>query len=240
MQEPIVEATSNKDETKNRIEVVGKQYEVEKLVAKSTKGAAVFVVPSILTPLFISPEAVIFDELFKLKPGYEKAIPEGLIPEEKLKDPAQLSTVLARVLAVVEMLNSGINIIVLHVDAERKKADKKMGFVDKKQVLELMNKYPKKLSFTTISDADYQRYKDKVCAATYCYNDGTGSHTVGIDATQINSATTSQNWGIRTAQEAKDKLAQLDLLLSEYHLLSTNDLKDLVDVALINRPAVKL
>lgn len=224
-----VEEQPTRTETVNRIEVVGEQHKIEKQVASAKKGAAVFVVPSLLTPLFISPDAVLFDGIHKLKEGSEQAIPDGLIPEEKMKDPKQLDTVLARVLTVMAMLKAGVNVVVLHVDEERKKADKKMGFVNKKRILELTEQFAKNLLLVPIADADYQNYKDKVCAATY-YFDADKTYSIGIDATQINSAVTSQNWGVRTEAVAIAKIDNLNELLKRNNLASLQEFKDMPDL----------
>jgi hypothetical protein len=204
------------NESKLRLEVVGKQFEIENAVAQSKKGLAVFVVPTILTPMFIDPEAVTNENgLHTLKKGC--GIPDGLVPEEKAKDPLQLATVLARVLSFRAMLEQGIIMIVMLVEPERKKADKKMGFVDKEQVMELVNSYPDQLHFVTISKndyEDYEDYKDKVCAATYFFYEGHSLQIVGIDATQINAPGASLNWGIRP-QEMK-KITPLEELLNKY------------------------
>jgi hypothetical protein len=212
------ESSEVANEANMRLAVVGEQYQIESSVAQSRNGVAIFVVPTIPTPMFIDPEAVIWDQVFKLKQGFENAIPTGLIPEEKANNPQQLSTVLARVLSVNAMLNAEIKVIVMHVEAERLKADNKMGFVDKKQVVKLQNEFSDHLFFKEISKADYEKYKDNICAATYCYFDRFTVQTVGIDATQINTPNIPHKWGVRHEEEVKNKVTMLNNLLINYEL----------------------
>jgi hypothetical protein len=93
-----------------RTDVVNRQYSIEIKMAKhAEKGAAVFFVPSLLTPMFVNRKHVeknAASQLFQLKQGPEadKTIPDGLIPQNKLDDPQQLSTVLQRVISINELL----------------------------------------------------------------------------------------------------------------------------------------
>lgn len=122
------------DDAKLRVGVVSEQREVEEKLAA---GKAIFAVPSLLTPMFISPKYVTYDEkdsLYKLNTTDKSVLPAGLIPESKLQDPAQLSTVLGRVLSVHGMLARGIEITILHTQKERQKADNKPGHVDAAEI----------------------------------------------------------------------------------------------------------
>ncbi len=205
------------DDAKLRVGVVSEQREVEEKLAA---GKAIFAVPSLLTPMFISPKHVIYDEkdsLYKLNTTDKSVIPDGLIPESKLQDPAQLSTVLGRVLSVRNMLARGIEITILHAQKERPKADNKPGHVDAAEIHLLTQQY-KNLHLKLIDEKLYEEFKTRVCAATYWYDDKGVDAYVGIDASQINSATANHDWGVKRDHAMIDKLEALNELLIQCHL----------------------
>lgn len=206
------------NDTQLRIAIVGEQRLIEESL---TMGSAIFVVQDMLTPLFISDEHVWLDAadgLYKLKNDDKALIPDGLIPEEKLKDPKQLSTVLGRVLSVPAMLKSGVKITVIHVNTHRPKADKKPGLVDATNIAKLKEKY-RNLHFQIIPQATYDHYKTKVCAATYCDEQSGEKVFTGIDASQINSTISQHDWGVKKGDEkVEDKVSSLNHLLNEFSL----------------------
>ncbi len=200
-----------------RIAVVGEQRLIEESLAM---GSAIFVVQDMLTPLFISEEHVWLDAsdgLYKLKNDDKALVPDGLIPEVKLNDQKQLSTVLGRVLSMPAMLKNGVEITVIHVNINRSKADNKQGFVDETNIAALKAKYPN-LHFHIIPQDTYDHYKTKVCAATYCDEQSGEKVFTGIDASQINSTKSQHEWGVKADEKVEDKVTSLNHLLSDFHL----------------------
>lgn len=200
-----------------RVSVVTEQREFEEKLAA---GKAVFAVPSLLTPMFISPKHVIYDEkdsLYKLNTNDKSVIPDGLIPESKIQDPAQLSTVLGRVLSVRNMLERGIEITILYVQKERPKADNKVGHVDPAEIHVLTQQF-KNLHLKPIEAKLYDEFKTKVCAATYWYDDKGVDTYFGVDASQINSTTPHHEWGVKKDQAMIDKMEALNDLLIQCDL----------------------
>ena len=205
------------NDTQLRIVVVGEQRLIEESL---TMGSAIFVVQDMLTPLFISEEHVSLDPadgLYKLKNDDKALIPDGLIPEAKLNDPKQLSTVLGRVLSMPAMLKSGVEVTVVHVNLDRPKADNKLGFVDATNIAKLKEKY-RNFHFQIIPQATYDHYKTKVCAATYCDEQSGEKVFTGIDASQINSTKSHHDWGVKPDEEVEDKVSSLNQLLNEFSL----------------------
>lgn len=199
-----------KDEPKDRIRVVGEQYKLEIAVVQSKKGAAVFLVPACVTPLYIPRKNL-------------ENIPDGLIPENKLHDPEQLQTVTERVESINAILEAGMPITVLCVDRDRKKADQKPGTVDNANVTALEKKYAN-LKIVTISQEQYDQFKGVVCAASYCYGD---EHTlIGINAVQINTPNTPNPWDVLKDEAVKPAIAKLDELL---HALGLPPLEDMAE-----------
>jgi hypothetical protein len=199
------------DESKLRVVVVSKQKELED---KLESGVAVFVVPTLLTPMHIDPQYVYLDEkdnLYKLTTANNSPIPDGLISEEKLRDPKQLSTVLGRVLSVHEMLKRGIEITIICAHSERAKADNKEGFVDRKQIDTLQERYAKNLHIKFIDKHLFEQYSQQVCAATY-YDEKNATFS-GIDASQINVTEKHHEWGAHDDQKMKEKVMALQKLL---------------------------
>lgn len=204
-------------DTQLRIAVVGEQRSIEESLIK---GSAIFVVQDMLTPLFISDEHVWLDAadgLYKLKNDDKGFIPNGLIPEEKLNDPKQLSTVLGRVLSMCAMLKNGVEITVIHVNMDRPKADKKGGFVDATNISSL-KKAHSNLHFQIVPQATYDDYKTKVCAATYCDEQSGEKVFTGIDASQINSTKSQHDWGKKVNEQVENKISSLNDLLNDVGL----------------------
>ena len=128
---------------------------------------------------------------------------------------------LGRVLSVRAMLDRGVNITVLHVDANRSKVDGKEGYVDATEIATLKAQY-KNLHLQVISPALYDQYKTQVCAATYCDEQSGEKLFTGIDASQINSATSHHDWGVKADQKVVEKIRKLDELLQDCHLEPIN------------------
>lgn len=184
------------DEPKDRIRVVGKQYEIENAVAQSEKGAAVFLVPSCVTPLYIPKEDL-------------TNIPDGLISKTILEDPKQLQTVTERVTSINTILEAGMPITVLCVNRNRKKVGSVSELVNDSNVKMLEEKY-KNLKIVTITQEQYDHFKDTACAASYCYGNDT---LKGVNATQVNTPNTPNPWNILEGEAVKPAIAQLDQLL---------------------------
>ncbi|MGC1853960.1 MAG: hypothetical protein WA659_01080 [Candidatus Aquirickettsiella sp.] len=204
-----------KDEPESRVKIVGEQHEFEVKLALDTNGRAVFFVPSPLTPLYINPEAVQFNEqsnLYELKPDHRDAIPEGLIPEKKLKNPTQLSTVLARVLSLWELKQNPVIIFYVQdrtYDEGRKK-------VDDSHLKAYLNKdeHPY-CKLVKITKAEYDAFKAKnLSEAIYSFHDKDGALIqVCIYATQINKPELTSNWLILTGQDAQPIIKNANELL---------------------------
>lgn len=213
----LPEKTKIADDAKLRVEVVSEQRNVEE---KLTSGKAIFAVPSLLTPMYINPKHVIYDEkdsLYKLVENDLTLIPVGLIPEAKMRDPAQLSTVLGRVISVRKMLERAIEMTILYTQKDRPKADNKEGFVDSTEINLLVQQF-KNCHLVPIDAKLYDEYKTKVCAATYFYDDNGVDTYVGIDANQINSTTANHDWGVKRDQAMVEKFEALNELLVECNL----------------------
>ena|SRR3990167_8810690 len=200
----------------NRLDVLNAQHGIELQVAQSTDALAVFFVPVLPTPLYIDPEAIIQnpDGLFVLKPGFENAIPDGLIPAEKQSDPLQLSTVLARVISMHQMLANGVKMMVLYVNPQRPKADHKAGFVDDAQIKSVIARTQLKL--VSISDEIYTANKTQICAATYCFfDDAREQHIIGIDAPQIQSRDSASECRVLQGDAIREKTDCLNQLFAQ-------------------------
>jgi hypothetical protein len=196
------------DEPKDRIRVVGEQYEIENAVAQSEKGAAVFLVPSCVTPLYIPKEDL-------------TNIPDGLISKTILEDPEQLLTVTERVTSINTILEAGMQITVLCVDRNRKKVGSASEVVNDSHVKTLEEKY-KNLKIVTIPQEQYDHYKNTACAASYCYSN---DHTLkGVNATQVNTPNTPNRWNILEGEAVKPAVAQLDELLRALGLPPLEDM----------------
>lgn len=199
---------------KPRIPVV----EAQRLIEVSlTTGSAIFVVKDMLTPLFISHEHVYLDEkdnLFKMKNDEKTFIPAGLIPEEKLNDPKQLSTVLGRVLSMRAMLESGVEITVIHMNRDRPKVGNNNEFVDSTNIVKLKEQY-KNLHFCIIPQETYDDYQTKVCTATYCDEQSGVKVFKGIEANKIHSITNQHEWGVKDDNQVAGKISSLNELLED-------------------------
>lgn len=178
------------DESEARKDIVGTQREIEIDVALSRAdgklGAAIFFVPTMLTPLYINPDDVFQDSdgLFKLKEG--KRLPEGLIPPEKAADPAQLSTVLGRVLSMRDMLEEGLPITVFLVNRGRPRVDNKAENVVWAEG-SLIERYKERLKIVDITKEEYEQNKDSIAAASYLWWDQKGKMREAVFfASQIN------------------------------------------------------
>ncbi len=206
----------HRDEPQSRKKIVGKQHEFELHLVLDTNGRAVFFVPSPLTPLYINPEAVQFNEqssLYELKPDHKDAIPEGLIPEEKLKDPTQLSTVLGRVLSLWELRENSVIIFYFKdriYDEGRKK-------VDDSQLKTFLNKR-KNYKLIEIAEDVYNEFKLKnLSEATYAYSDKNRALIRAcIYAVQINTPNLPSNWKIVEGRDTQPIIKNVNELLIKY------------------------
>lgn len=188
----------------NRTSVIESQRLIEENIPPT--GVAVFFVPSMLTPLFISPDDIIKEgKLFVLKPG--AVLPEGLISAEKASDAAQLSTVLGRTFSMRKMLNLGVRIIVISESDHRARTDNPKVFVEEKEVNLISERYSENFSFHVISSVTYQQLNNEICAATY-YSD---SQIVAIRASQIHKPSIASTEVVKNP----DISALLDLLAAE-------------------------
>ncbi|MDD3029101.1 MAG: hypothetical protein PHS57_02300 [Alphaproteobacteria bacterium] len=157
------------NEPQKRIEIVGSQYEIEGDVARADKGTAnaTFFLPTMATPFFFNPDDIYQDQgdgLFKLKEGAK--VPDGLMPLEKANDPAQLSTVLARVLSVQAMFDAGVSITIVAVNAGRPRVDDPTTNVLPADG-SLLERYSGQFKTLLIAEKGYDRIKDSVGAANY-------------------------------------------------------------------------
>ncbi len=180
------------NEPKVRTENVNRQREIEVEVIASGKGDALFFVPTPLTPFYIDPNAVTqnAEGLYVLKEGY--FIPDGLIPTEKQNNPAQLSTVLGRVLTVVDMLKKGIDVTVFCTTSDRPKADGKSGHVEPAHFKALQKQFSN-LHIVTIPSEKYASLKDTLPAATYFFKD----QIVSVYSQQIRETfDPNRKWGV--------------------------------------------
>ncbi len=210
------------DEAQLRVAVVSEQREIEE---KLKSGKAVFVVPSLLTPMFINSKYVRYDEsdsLFKLNTDDMSVIPDGLIPEAKMKDPAQLSTVLGRVLSVRGMLDRGIEVTILYHQVDRPKASNSAEHVDSHEI-ETMKKQYQNLHLKVIEQKRYEDFKTRVCAATFWHDEDGVDNYIGIDASQVNTQTAHHDWGVKRDLGMIDKIEALNELLAlcDYKPIST-------------------
>lgn len=154
--------------------------------------------------MFVNPIYVVLEDgLYKLNVDAKEAIPDGLMPEAKLQDPQQLSTVLGRVLSVRAMLDRGVDVTILHVDPT--------------EITSLKIKY-KNLHLQAIGKQLYDQYKNLVCAATYRDEQSDEVTYTGIDASQINATAAHHDWGVKADQAVIDKIRYLDYQLIDCHL----------------------
>ncbi len=209
-------------EDNRRIDVVDQQGQIEQNIsAFGDAAAAIFVVPDLLTPLFINPRHVTQrNGLYCLTET--GTIPQRLIPQAKLDDPAQLSTVLARTLTIERMLASGVRVIVFHIHAHRKQVGGQ-GDVDESEFQKLRQRYPT-LVLLPISQIDYKALQPKVCTATYCHYDATGLHVMGVNATQIHAAPALCHWGVKTLADESEACQTLNAFLASRNLPCLHDL----------------
>jgi|GEM_PF-4851286 hypothetical protein len=174
------------DEPQKRIEIVGSQYEIELEVAKALRAAVVFFVPTMLTPLFFNPDDIYFDEkdkLFKLGDGVE--VPTGLMPPEKANDPAQLSTVLARVKPMWKMMKK-INIFITIVTANMERPQIGNKEADVIPMRNALLKHKDWMNIIRIDQEWFNENKEQIPAASYVWLDNTGKVRLAtIFASQI-------------------------------------------------------
>jgi len=243
---PTKEPTAAFNEPQKRIEIVGiVQRKVEFAVAKAKKAAAVFFVPTMLTPLYLNPDDVFLDNkdgLYKLKnfnpddivcvgedankkktyqlaPGVAStsmaAFLGELMPLEKAKDPAQLSTVLGRVISMHEMLEAGVPVAILTTNMGRPKLNNPDALVE---VLpgSVLARHDNRITRVVISDGLYKLLKDKIAAATYkLLNENGAERTVNIFASQINAANSTTKFDrlfsdIKMTEDGKIEPAKID------------------------------
>lgn len=200
-------ASELRTESELRKKVVVKQSEFEQLLTNSVDGRAVFLTPSILTPLFISIDAIRQNpntKLLELKPGYENSIPAGLIPNEKLADPVQLDTVLRRVKTLHELKH---NVEIFYVE------DRK---VDDSHLKIFLSEHPN-FKLTKITKADYDKFKAKdkyVPEANYTYHDESGQPVFQcVLATQINTPNFPSDWKVLEGEATKKAIEYLNEFL---------------------------
>ncbi len=225
-----------------RVDIVNEQYKIEIKILISGKRAAVFLVPSCVTPLYIPIENLekikeIIAALESSPANSEKLIadltpliPDGLVRKDILKDPAQLNTVIERVGSINKLLQAGAPITILCVDRNRKKVDSKTEIVDDTNVKALEKKYKENLDIVTITQELYNHYKDKACAASYCFIDMQTCEKilVGVNATQVNTKEGTPNpWNIIDGEAV---VTDLDKLLQG---LGLPPLEDMVEKKII-------
>ncbi len=197
------------DEPQKRIDVVGSQYELECKVAKADIGedtgerlaVAIFIVPSMATPFYLNPDDVYQDEadgLFKLQKGAE--VPVGLIPADKLEKPAQLSTVLARVLSVRDMLDADVQVDIITLEKDRPRVDG-CGTVEAVEG-SLMERYEGKFRLFEVGQCFFNSVKNFVGAANYHYMKDGEFKTAAIFASQINRPNSNQTFDKLFGEEA--------------------------------------
>lgn len=198
------------DEAQSRKKIVGEQREIEEQLAADKNGRAIFFVKFPLTPLYISPDAVQFNEqskLYELKPNHPDAIPAGLIPEEKLKDPEQLSTVLGRVLTLKKLEENPV--IIFYV--------KHRENVDRTQFEVFCKKRPNFILQQIDEAKDYTPFIGKISEATYAYRDKSeASIRQCIFATQIIDPNRPSAWQRFEGKKTQEPIADLNKLLLAY------------------------
>lgn len=174
-----------------RISTVNDQAKIEEdIIASSELATAVFCVPTPLTPLYIAKEEIFLDKtdgLYKIRNA--ELIPNGLIPEDKLNDPKQLSTVLRRVLTIHGMLEKGMKVVVLCKALDRPSLTDKQKMVVDSALKMAQAQYPDQLILRKI-----EKIPDNINAANYFLASG---QDTTISAGQMGHAIASgDNWGV--------------------------------------------
>ncbi len=205
------------DEPQKRIEVVGTQYDIEKTAAQADKAAMVFFVPTAkLTPLMINPDDVYQDKadgLFKLKTGAK--LPAGLMPAEKANDPAQLSTVLARVTSLDALRKKGVRLAIFAKSANREQVGNPGVEVDVSQNA-LLKKYEKNTVIYILGESLYKVFEKNVASASYMWTIGGKTEMATVSATQINAPNVTNNFGIATGPAAAPQIKNVNALLQRH------------------------
>lgn len=177
-------------EPEKRIEIVNKQHAIEMKLESDRTANVVFFLELLPTPMSISPDAVYFNsekQLYEIKedPKYKNAIPKGLIPEQKLNDPKQLSTVLARSLSLWNLTGK---VWVFYT--------KDRGIEDHAQI-EAFKQAHTEFILKIISTETYKSFKDKETpAATYVSEENAEWVWQCIQATQIIKPNEPNPWRI--------------------------------------------
>ncbi len=176
-------------EAQARISVVGSQRDIEAEVLAAWRegatAAAIFLVPTPLTPFYIDPSHVRYDEtdnLYKLVAGAD--LPKGLMPKAKAEDPQQLSTVLGRALTASALVIEGVPVTVFVVKTERPQVENESENVIP-DAGSVMGKFRKWINIVPISAQDYNEIKDLLPAACYQCGNGEQGQAV-VFATQVN------------------------------------------------------
>lgn len=217
----VVTAAQFVDPATLRIEIVGRQLEIEQEFVKDPRGRAFFFVKNPLTPLYIAPNSVKYDSeagLFVIKPGFEDTIPKNLISKEVLEDPKQLSTVLGRVLSLDGLKES--TILVFYIN-------------DRKDVVatayENFKINHKNFSFIKISEEKYQFYKkiieggnqEEIPEATYVYHSSQVADQLFeqcVFATQANNPAGRSCWQILKGVDTAPAIIELNKLLKQHDI----------------------
>lgn len=214
--EPSEETKLSSDEPTLREKVVSNQREIEEALAYDKEGRAVFFVKFPLTPMYISHKAVEFnkkDQVYELKKDYKQAIPEDLIPKDKLKEPKQLSTVLGRVLSLWNLKENSVIIFYF----------KDRGDVDDHEFNIFKEEHPN-FKLIRITEAEYDEFKsfkpkgENVAEATYAYTDQKKQAIRQcIFATQIINPNLPSNWQVLEGHETQASIEHLNELLVHHN-----------------------
>lgn len=200
-----------------RISTVNDQAKIEEdIIASSELATAVFCVPTPLTPLYIEKKDIFLDEadgLYKIRKA--ELIPNGLIPEDKLKDPKQLSTVLRRVLTIHGMLEKGMKVVVLCTALDRPSLINTQNMVVDSALEMAQAQYPDQLILRKI-----KQIPKNINAANYFL---ASSQDITISAAQMGHAIASgDNWGVHP--KSIDYRKAVNALLEEVKLESVDAL----------------
>lgn len=209
LQTELIEEITPLDEPALRKKVVGEQREIEEEFAHDGNGSAVFFVEFPLTPMYINPDVIEKDpksELYVLKPDCKDPIPKGLIPDDKLQNPEQLSTVLGRVLSLWKLKKQ--NVIIFYLKDREE--------VDTTQFERFKKEHPN-FDLQQIEEVEYKGFFEKIAAATYAYHDKS-RHLLErcVFATQAIKPDKPSRWEVLKDLNAQEPIIELNKLLVKY------------------------
>ncbi|MEJ0061635.1 MAG: hypothetical protein WDO70_00140 [Alphaproteobacteria bacterium] len=109
---------------------------------------------------------------YAMQPG--KTVPDGAMPDAKRDDPAQLDTVLGRVLSMEALFKAGAAITVVTPHVGRKHAANPAAEVAP-AAGSLIHTYGDRIDWVTIEPEEYRANKNRIGAATYLWQENSGA-----------------------------------------------------------------